>query len=103
MPSYGSDAKGLKIDGVRKDGPAEKAGIKKGDIIISIKGKDRSRHRMITFNMVFEKAETSLATLPEESWVLASPTSTIFLGGGGLGLRALWTLKIGVGRHLPST
>ena len=40
MPSYGSDEKGLAIDGVRKNGPAEKAGIKKGDVIVSIKGEE---------------------------------------------------------------
>ena len=40
MPSYVSDEKGLVIDGVRKNGPAGKAGIKKGDMIISIKGKE---------------------------------------------------------------
>ena len=40
MPSYGSEEKGLVIDGVRKNGPAGKAGIKKGDIIVSIKGKE---------------------------------------------------------------
>ena len=40
MPSYGSDVKGLKIDGVRTNGPADIAGIEKGDIIISIKGKE---------------------------------------------------------------
>ena len=40
MPSYGGDSKGLKIDGVRKNGPADKAGIKRGDVIISIKGKE---------------------------------------------------------------
>ena len=40
IPSYGSDAEGLEIDGARPDGPAGKAGLKKGDIIIEIGGKD---------------------------------------------------------------
>ena len=40
IPSYGSDAEGLEIDGARPDGPAGKAGLKKGDIIIEIDGKD---------------------------------------------------------------
>ena len=40
IPSYGSDAEGLEIDGARADGPAGKAGLKKGDIIIEIDGKD---------------------------------------------------------------
>jgi S1-C subfamily serine protease len=31
--------KGLEIDGAKKDGPAGKAGLQKGDIIISIDGK----------------------------------------------------------------
>ena len=40
IPSYGSEAEGLEIDGARPDGPAGKAGLKKGDIIIEIDGKD---------------------------------------------------------------
>jgi hypothetical protein len=40
IPSYGSDAVGLEIDGAKKDGPAGIAGLKKGDIITSIGGKD---------------------------------------------------------------
>ena len=40
IPSYGSDAVGLEIDGAKKEGPAGKAGLKKGDIITSIGGKD---------------------------------------------------------------
>ena len=36
MPSYGADKKGLAVDGVRKDGPAGKAGLVKGDIISEI-------------------------------------------------------------------
>ncbi len=36
IPAYGSQAEGLEIDGTRKAGPAEKAGLKKGDIIIAI-------------------------------------------------------------------
>ena len=33
-----SDNKGLRVDGIRKGGPAEKAGIHKGDVIIAIDG-----------------------------------------------------------------
>jgi membrane-associated protease RseP (regulator of RpoE activity) len=35
-----SDNKGLRVDGTRKGGPAEKAGIRKGDVITSIEGQE---------------------------------------------------------------
>jgi hypothetical protein len=40
IPAYASSATGLEIDGVKTGGPADKAGLKKGDIIIAIGGKD---------------------------------------------------------------
>ncbi len=40
IPSYVSQTTGLELDGVRKDGPADHAGMKKGDVIIAIDGKD---------------------------------------------------------------
>ena len=36
MPSYTGSGEGLGVDGVRADGPAGKAGVKKGDVIIEI-------------------------------------------------------------------
>ncbi len=39
MPDFaGTEKKGLRIDGVTKDGPADKGAMKKGDIIIAING-----------------------------------------------------------------
>lgn len=39
MPSYDDGGKGVKLDGVREDSPAEKAGLKEGDVIIGFGGK----------------------------------------------------------------
>ncbi|NOZ75673.1 MAG: M28 family peptidase [FCB group bacterium] len=40
IPSYVSQTTGMALDGVKKGGPADKAGIQKGDVIIAIGGKD---------------------------------------------------------------
>jgi hypothetical protein len=42
VPAYGSQVEGMEVDGVRKGGPADSGGMKKGDIIIAIDGKEIS-------------------------------------------------------------
>ncbi|MCB0283739.1 MAG: M20/M25/M40 family metallo-hydrolase [Calditrichae bacterium] len=36
IPDYASDSGGLRLDGVNKDGPADKAGMQKGDIVVKM-------------------------------------------------------------------
>ncbi len=38
IPDYASTNQGLRVDGVRKEGPAARAGIMKGDVIIAMNG-----------------------------------------------------------------
>src|SRR5262249_26082961 len=38
IPDYGSDVKGLLLSGVIAGGPAEEAGLQKGDVIVEIAG-----------------------------------------------------------------
>jgi C-terminal processing protease CtpA/Prc len=40
IPNYAESNNGLKLDGVREDSPAAKAGLKAGDVIVKLAGRD---------------------------------------------------------------
>jgi aminopeptidase YwaD len=40
IPNYAEGGEGLKLDGVRENSPAEKAGLKAGDVVVKLAGRD---------------------------------------------------------------
>jgi len=40
MPDYGFDGKGVRLQGVAPGSPAEKSGLKEGDVLLSLNGRD---------------------------------------------------------------
>ena len=40
IPSYGESSDGMKLDGVREGSPAEAAGLKAGDVVVKLAGRD---------------------------------------------------------------
>tara|TARA_B100000902_G_scaffold3310_1_gene4195 strand:- start:163 stop:1422 length:1260 start_codon:yes stop_codon:yes gene_type:complete len=60
MPSYASSDKGLGVDGVRSGGPADEAGIQKGDFIVEINGKSvEDIYSYMEILQALKKGETS--------------------------------------------
>ncbi len=51
IPGYWSTEEGLAVDGVKEGGPAEKAGMQKGDVIIAINGKEVKNIRDYMFRL----------------------------------------------------
>lgn len=39
MPDYGAEVKGVKLAGVREGSPAQKGGLREGDVVIKFGGK----------------------------------------------------------------
>jgi hypothetical protein len=58
IPDYTTDAKGLMLAGVVGGGPAEKAGLMKGDVIIEIAGQSITNIYDYTFALELLKADT---------------------------------------------
>jgi hypothetical protein len=56
IPDYGEEVKGVKLAGVREGSPAEKAGLKAGDIIVEFAGKKVENIYDYTFAMQGAKA-----------------------------------------------
>ncbi|PIE48824.1 MAG: peptidase M28 [Flavobacteriales bacterium] len=60
MPDYLYDGKGMRIDGISEDKPAQKAGLKKGDIVIQLG--DKPVEDMMSYMKAlssFEKGQTT--------------------------------------------
>ncbi|MEE9466067.1 MAG: M28 family peptidase, partial [Candidatus Neomarinimicrobiota bacterium] len=51
MPGYASIVDGLAVDGIREGGPADKAGMLKGDVIITMDGKEIKNIRDYMFRL----------------------------------------------------
>jgi hypothetical protein len=59
-PGYGSDKPGVEVDGVTPGGPADKAGIKGGDVIVGVAGKEVKDLRTYMVAMSAQKKGTTI-------------------------------------------
>ena len=53
MPDYAEQVEGVKLSGVRPGSPAEKAGMKPGDVIVQLAGK--SIHNVYDYTYVLQE------------------------------------------------
>jgi len=68
VPDYLFDGKGMRIDGISPDKPAEKAGLQKGDIVIQLG--DSSVYDMMSYMRAlssFEKGDKTIVRINRES------------------------------------
>ena len=59
-PGYGEDDKGVKVEGVGEGGPADRGGIKGGDVVVSIAGKPVKDLQTYMQAMAVQKAGTTI-------------------------------------------
>ena len=76
VPDYMFDGKGMRIDGVSEDRPAQKAGLKKGDVVIQlgdIEVKDMMGYMKALSQ--FEKGQTTTVKVQRGDQVVEAPVT----------------------------
>ncbi len=76
VPDYMFDGKGMRIDGVSEDKPAQKAGIQKGDVVIQL-GEYEIKDMMSYMKALskFEKGKTTTVTVDRKGKLIEMPVT----------------------------
>jgi len=71
VPDYLFDGKGMRIDGVSEDKPAQKAGMQKGDIVIKMGNNDVEDMMSYMKSLgMFEKGSNTKVTIDRKGEIL---------------------------------
>ncbi len=76
VPDYMFDGKGMRIDGVSEDKPAQKAGLQKGDVVIQlgdVEVKDMMSY--MTALSEFEKGQTTTVKVQRGEKIVEAPVT----------------------------